>query len=313
MLGQYSRNPLVKNYLYRLAERQKPIDTEKWYYLNSEQFPAHLQSKFLQNSLDEETEEFLENCYEKSDWIFTQIFHNVFRVVLGWFMSMTTVNGLLNRGSMFVFSENQFLELLNVNRSSYHGNSYLDLGAGDGKTTGKLSKYFDQAYATEQSPTMQWRLKEKGFQILEIDQWQTPKKYSLITALNLLDRIDHPVKLVNELRTSIADDGFVILAIVLPYNPCYETGVSFRDPSQYLPICGKTIEEQIVSLHDDVFVPAGFDVVRFTRLPYLCEGDLNHDFFALNDVVFVLKPRLGYEHEVNRVSSDSHCQAGNVG
>ena len=49
--------------------------------------------------------------------------------------------------------------------------------------------------------------------------------YSLITALNLLDRIDHPVKLVNELRRSVADDGVVILAIVLPYNPCYETGI----------------------------------------------------------------------------------------
>lgn len=46
----------------------------------------------------------------------------------------------------------------------------------------------------------------------------------MITALNLLDRVDHPVKLVNELRTSVRDDGLVVLAIVLPYKPCYETG-----------------------------------------------------------------------------------------
>jgi len=29
MLAQYSRSPMVKNYLYRLAERQKAIDTDK--------------------------------------------------------------------------------------------------------------------------------------------------------------------------------------------------------------------------------------------------------------------------------------------
>lgn len=291
MLAQYSRNPVVKNYLYRLAERQKPIDTGKWYYVNANRLPDHLQSKFIQNSLDAETEEFLENCYEKSDWIFTQLFHNIFRVVLGWFMSMTTVNGLLKRGSMFVFSERQFLELINQN-SEWRSDTYIDLGAGDGKTTEKLLKYFKETYATEQSPTMQWRLEEKGFKILGLDEWPTRNRYSLITALNLLDRIDHPVKLVNQLRSSIKDDGLVVLAIVLPYNPCYETGTSFRDPSQTLQICGTSLEEQIESLHDNVFVPAGFEIVRFTRLPYLCEGDLNHDFFVLNDVVFVLKPKL---------------------
>ena len=63
---------------------------------------------------------------------------------------------------MFVFSERQFLELMDVN-SEWRSDSYIDLGAGDGKTTEKLLKYFDESFATEQSPTMQWRLEEKGF------------------------------------------------------------------------------------------------------------------------------------------------------
>jgi len=70
---------------------------------------------------------------------------------------------LLNRGSMFVFSEQQFLELIGQN-STWKSQDYIDLGAGDGKTTGKLTKYFDKSFATEQSPTMQWRLQEKGFE-----------------------------------------------------------------------------------------------------------------------------------------------------
>lgn len=89
------------------------------------------------------------------------------------------------------------------------------------------------------------------------------------------------------------------------------SGTTFRDPSQYLPICGKTIEQQIISLHDNVFKPAKFDVVSFTRLPYLCEGDLNTDFFVLNDIVFVLKPRLGDDgDEAGVLSPDAQCQTG---
>ena len=90
----------------------------------------------------------------------------------------------------------------------------------------------------------------------------------------------------------------------------FSPGTTFRDPSQHLPICGRTIEQQIVSLHDSVFQPAGFDVVSFTRLPYLCEGDLNTDFFVLNDVVFVLKPRLGLEPSL--LNSEGHCQSGSI-
>ncbi|XP_057291142.1 protein-L-histidine N-pros-methyltransferase-like [Hydractinia symbiolongicarpus] len=288
MMAQYARSPIVKNYLNRLAERQKPIDTSKWYYINTNRLPENLIDKFEASSFDAGTEEFLENCYEKSDWVFTQILHNFFRFVFGWFMSMTTVNGLLHRGSMFVFSEKQFHTLLNVNKD-WKAESYLDLGAGDGKVSEKILYHFENKYATEQSPTMQWRLNEKGYQVLDIDKWQKRNNYSIIAALNVLDRIDRPIKLLHELHSSIKEDGLIVIAIVLPYNPCYESGVTFGPSSEVLPICGKTIEEQVVSLHDEVFPQAGLEVVKFTRLPYLCEGDLHRDFFVLNDIVFVLK------------------------
>lgn len=50
---------------------------------------------YLPSDFDKETEEFLQNCYTKSDWVFTQIMHNMMRVFFGWFMSMTTVNGFV--------------------------------------------------------------------------------------------------------------------------------------------------------------------------------------------------------------------------
>jgi len=288
MLAQYARNPIVKNYLYRMQERTKPLDVTQWYNINGNALPQHIRNKFFQSTFDDGTDKFLDNCYEKSDWLFTQIFHSMLRTLFAWFMSMTSVNGLLKRGSMFVFSEQQFQSLLQVS-DDWKSDSMLDIGAGDGKVTEHVLHYFKDKYATEQSPTMRWRLQEKGFNILEIDEWVKKENYSVITALNLLDRIDHPMKLLRDMKLSIKTDGLIILAVVLPYNPCYETGPSFGPPSERLPICGDTVEEQIQSLHDDVFTPIGLEVVRFTRLPYLCEGDLHNDFFRLNDIVFTLR------------------------
>ena len=81
----------------------------------------------------------------------------------------------------------------------------------------------------------------------------------------------------------------------------------FGPPSQALPICGKTIEAQIESLHDNIFKEAGLEVVKFTRLPYICEGDLHNDFFALNDIVFVLKR----SDKIVEISSEQACHIVN--
>jgi len=298
-LGRYARNPIVKNYLAKVAERKKPINVAKWYFIDVHALPKHVRRKFEASSYDTGTEDFIESCYEKSDWLFTQIYHSLARMLLGFFMSMTTVNGLLHRGSMFVFSEARFRTFLNVSED-WKGESLLDIGAGDGNVTKSILHHFDKVYATEQSPTMQWRLQEKGFHVLGIEDWSKKKDYTLITALNLLDRIDHPVTFLSDLYSAVnVGEGLILLAMVLPYNPCYETGASFTDPKEKLIIKGETIEEQITSLHDDVFVPNGFEVVKFTRLPYLCEGDLHHDFFILTDIVFLLKT-------IDRSLIDSH-------
>ena len=39
-----------------------------------------------------------------------------------------------------------------------------------------------------------------------------------------------------------------------------------------------------------IFRKAGFVIEAFTRLPYLCEGDMYNDYYVLDDAVFVLKP-----------------------
>ena len=46
--------------------------------------------------MDEETEQFLAVCVEKSGWVFTQFFHSIVQVFLGFMVSMTTINGYVH-------------------------------------------------------------------------------------------------------------------------------------------------------------------------------------------------------------------------
>lgn len=69
---------------------------------------------------------------------------------------------ILDRGSMFVFSNAQFQTIMSVDESWKTG-TLLDLGAGDGKVTSVIKHHFDEVYVTEQSPSMRWRLSGRGF------------------------------------------------------------------------------------------------------------------------------------------------------
>lgn len=65
----------------------------QWYLCDMSKFDEEKSRKFIQFDLDEGTQEFLKNCDEKSNYVFTQMLHAVMRGLLGYFMSLTTVNG----------------------------------------------------------------------------------------------------------------------------------------------------------------------------------------------------------------------------
>jgi hypothetical protein len=56
-------------------------------------FDEEVTRLFIQFDLDEESQKFLKNCDEKSNYVFTQMAHNVMKGILGYFMSLTTING----------------------------------------------------------------------------------------------------------------------------------------------------------------------------------------------------------------------------
>lgn len=57
---------------------------------------------------------------------------------------------------------------------------------------------------------------------------------------------------------------------------------------------GDSWEEEVTHLWLNLLQPLGMELQAVTRLPYLCEGDLQEGFYSLDDVVLVLsKP---YNH-----------------
>lgn len=70
---------------------------------------------------------------------------------------------LLGRGSMHVFSCEQFQKLMNASGFSGPWHSLVDLGAGDGATTAHVAHLFEKVYATDISAPMRWALAKRQF------------------------------------------------------------------------------------------------------------------------------------------------------
>lgn len=123
------------------------------------------------------------------------------------------------------------------------------------------------------------------------------------------------------MKSSLVKNGLLVVAIVLPFKPYVEYNNTNR-PDELLfesydyekrktvtieqcavdklnevdsETCEKItcpmsrIASQIDYLVESVFKPIGFELVRFTKLPYLCEGNLHQSFFYMFDYVFVFK------------------------
>ena len=122
-----------------------------------------------------------------------------------------------------MYSQAQFRQLMNIDET-WQADSLLDLGAGDGQVTKVMESHFNKIYVTEQSPSMRWRLRQMNYEVLEIDDW-TNKTYDVISCLNLFDRCDKPMSLLEDIRRSLnPNGGRLIVAVVLPFSPCVESG-----------------------------------------------------------------------------------------
>lgn len=186
---------------------------------------------------------------------------------------------------MFVYSTSQFKTLLDLESPL---NTLLDIGAGDGSVTERMSSLFKKVYVTELSPTMQWRLASYGYTVLDTNHWGN-EKFDVITCLNVLDRCEKPLTLLKQIREHLTPSiGQLVISLVLPFKPYVEYNTN-HSPNETLEIQGNLPEEQINSLLINVFQPLNFHLKKLTRLPYLCEGDIERSYYFLFDYIFVFE------------------------
>jgi SAM-dependent methyltransferase len=302
--------------------RKRPIIR---YEADLRRLPQSLVDTFVLMQQDADTRTWLETAKHPSTW------RGVLADCLRPYMSRTTANGIAGRGGMFIFSRDQIEELLfgkdgtttttsspsvpagagaeeGLSTSSSSPlllrskgkklESLIDIGAGDGGITKILAPYFNSVHVTEDSIAMRWRLARMGYKVLPVNDPIPENSYDVVSCLNVLDRADRPLSLLKALRdATVRPDGVVLLAVVLPWCPFVENGNRQKVPEELLPMgggecCkGATFEVSLEKLVTNVIEPAGFSVVRWTKLPYLCEGSPTHEYYKLDDAVFVLKRR----------------------
>ncbi|ODN03316.1 Methyltransferase-like protein 9, partial [Orchesella cincta] len=293
------RSGMAKVLYQKILTDQKiqAMDKSKWYQIDEQRMKDLSQdigSKFEQFEMDESTQLFLDSCVENSDNTFWQMWLTLASSILSWFLTNTSVNGLLGRGSMQVFSSDQFEQLIDYQHSNNTLGNLLDIGAGDGSTTDRMADCFSNVYATEMSTTMRWTLQKKGYTVLDVSEWSNQEvKFDVISCLNVLDRCEKPLTLINQIKSSLKPGGVAVLAFVIPFKPYVEFGQhKTTEPTETLMIEDKTFEGEVRNFVENVLTPNGWDVVKWTKLPYLCEGDINQAFYWLDDVVFVVRPKI---------------------
>ncbi|VDN92035.1 unnamed protein product [Brugia pahangi] len=304
-------------------------DHSEWYCIDRNAVTSYMQKKFHQFSMDDGVETFLNDSRETSNSLclqaclflllilFTsflfrffdginirvlykfQVWYTFLTSFLSIVLTKTSINGVLGRGGMHLFSLSQLQEFLDVSAEWVsHDKELLDLGAGDGQITTIMAQLYRTVSVTEASKIMEWRLKQRGFKVVPMNMWYQYGTYHLVSALNLLDRHYNPSLLLAQLHSvTLRSESLLLLTVVLPLHQYVEFHPTSRAnrPDVKITIKGETFEEQAGSLVADILEPAGFELLKWGKLPYLSEGDFRRvdptPFYHLDDAVFLLKPR----------------------
>ncbi|CAJ1398686.1 unnamed protein product [Effrenium voratum] len=234
---------------------------------------------WVQLSLDEATQAFLRWCARGPTT--TEIFKTSLSRILRWCMSATDANALLGRGEMFALSRWQATQLLG--RCEAAG-SLLDVGAGVGLVTEQLAPLFDKVIATEASAPMARQLRRRGFSVLGsadlaglealAQREGIDGGFNCISLVNVLDRCDRPLSLLQDLKRRLKPDGRLLLAVVLPFKPFVEHGIFKLQPTERLSLDRSATWESAVEELWQLLQSLGFKLEALTRVPYLCKGDL---------------------------------------
>lgn len=130
--------------------------------------------------------------------------------------------------------------------------------------------------------------------------------FELVSILNVIDRSRQPAGLLRAAHRLLnAERGWLLLATPLPYRPFYYAGAKTFAPvaqeslalpraRRWTPSEGNAEEEEWAlgaeQLLNRVLPSQGFEVVAFSRLPYISAGDADDELAYLDDIMLLARP-----------------------
>lgn len=245
----------------------------------------NLTKKFIKLSYDDETEEFMKYCHNKSylkSWVVSML-----KSFITKFYSLQDANGMLGSGKMFIVSQSHLKILLEGETFK----NMIDIGAGDGLVTEKfkfLIENKEEIYCTETSEKLKLTLKNKGFKVIDSIDGQ----FDLVVLLNVLDRCEKPISLLESIKK--LKFKYFLTSIVLPFSGFYTENTKKYPQKEYFIDKYKNWEESVNIIHKKM-ESLGFEVIKLSRLPYLSEGNHNKSLFFLDTVILVMKLKIENE------------------
>lgn len=238
------------------------------YAVNMVRWPELMRASFVELGPDAALVDYLNRVRHRRASRMRTLTQRVFRFA----MSDYDANALLDMYPMHLFGSAQAERLL----GRYRGGRLLDIGAGSGDVTAVLQTLFDETEVLETAWAARRRLSALGFICHAYDVAEVGIRgdgYDVISMLNVLDRADRPLTLLEQCRVKMTSETRLLLSVPLPYRPHVYVGAVSREPKERLPIVGSQFSDALLRLVQSVLVPSGFCVERFTRLPYLSGGD----------------------------------------
>ena len=146
----------------------------------------------------------------------------------------------------------------------------------------------------------------RGTELAERPRAEQEGSFELVSMLNVIDRSRQPAGLLRAAHRLLDPErGWLLLATPLPYRPFFYNGARTFAPiaeeslalpraRQWKPQEGGGEEEEW-ALHAErllerVLPQHGFEVVAFSRLPYISAGDADEDLAFLDDVMLLARP-----------------------
>ncbi|KAM9959196.1 hypothetical protein ACTFIR_000260 [Dictyostelium discoideum] len=314
---QQQQQAIVEAPLYTKLKRQY----SRYYRFKVKDTINHqyLMNYFIQTEFDKDTMDFI---METPRWNFVS---NAANWIMSWMYTKTDIMGFIGKGNMMCLSTYQYKQILKINRTlptikfdeeddndqdplKVYYDSLLDIGAGCGSTTLSMKPLFKNVTATEASKGMIYSLNKKGIDSvfcldLETCDQLKNKQYDIVSCLNVLDRCEKPISLLNTIKKFLKPNGRLILAVVFPFNPYVEFGGIDNSPIETINLDQETLSEYVDSFNKQVFIPNNFEIDSFTVGPYISEGDALYQNYVLTDVIFVLKVK-NEDHSNNKISND---------